>query len=325
MELPSARVGLNSNVLISRPETIQDILVDATRALGATMQYHEARLQAELLLAHALDISRSTLLARLGEPIAPDVAARYAANVARRAQHEPLAYILGHQEFFGLDFLVDRRVLIPRHETETLVVLALQRAQRVPHAAPVVVDVGTGSGALALALANHLPHARVFATDVSPDALAVAQINAARLQLDSRVTFRQGDLLEPMTEPFDLLVSNLPYIPSARFDQLPREVHAFEPRVALDGGADGLAVMLRLLAQMETHAARGAVGFFEISEEQGKAAVELFQRQFPRATVVLHQDLEGLDRAVEIRLQDAARAQADFGLLDGDGLPSDCC
>lgn len=307
--------------------TVQDVLLDATRVLGVSMEYHEARLQAELLLAHALETTRALLLARLGETITPDVAARYAANVARRAQHEPLAYILGHQEFYGLDFLVDRRVLIPRHETESLVVLALQRIQRVPHAAPVIVDVGTGSGAiaLALALAHHLPQARVFAIDISPDALAVAQTNARHLRLEERVTFRQGDLLEPATEPFDLLVSNLPYVPSQRFDQLPREVRAFEPRVALDGGADGLAVMRRLLAQMETHAARGAVAFLEISEEQGKAAVELSERQFPRATIVLHQDLEGLDRVLEIRFQDAARVQADFGLLDGDGLPSDCC
>ncbi|MDE3089738.1 MAG: peptide chain release factor N(5)-glutamine methyltransferase [Chloroflexota bacterium] len=305
--------------------TVQDILLDATRALGAVMEFHEARLQAELLLAHALETTRALLLARLSETVAPDAAARYAANVARRAQHEPLAYITGHQEFYGLDLLVDCRVLIPRHETETLVVLALQRIQRVPHAAPVIVDVGTGSGALVLALARHLPHARIYATDVSPDALAVARINAARLRLESRVVFLQGDLLAPVTEAFDLLVSNLPYIPSARFDQLPREIRGFEPRVALDGGADGLAVMRRLVAQIETHAARGAVGFLEISEEQGKAAVELFQRQFPRATVVLHQDLEGMDRAVEIRIQETERVQADFGLLDGDGIPSDCC
>ncbi len=312
-------------MLISKPETIQEALINATRALGASMEYHEARLQAELLLAHALETTRALLLARLGETITPDIAARYAANVARRAQHEPLAYILGHQEFYGLDLLVDRRVLIPRHETESLVVLSLQRIQRMPHASPVIIDVGTGSGALALALAQHLPQARVFAIDISPDALAVAQTNARHLRLEERVTFRQGDLLEPATELFDLLVSNLPYVPSQRFDQLPREVRAFEPRVALDGGADGLAVMRRLLAQIEAHAARGAVAFLEISEEQGKAAVEMSERQFPRATIVLHQDLEGLDRVLEIRFQDAARAQADFGLLDGDGLPSDCC
>jgi release factor glutamine methyltransferase len=280
--------------------TLQDALLDSTRALGATMGYHEARLQAELLLAHALETTRAMLLARLDEPMAPELVARYAANVARRAQHEPLAYILGHQEFYGLDFLVDRRVLIPRHETETLIELALQSARRSALASPVIIDVGTGSGAIALTLAQHLPQAQIRATDISPDALAVAQINATRLRLDARVQFRQGDLLERGAELFDLLVSNLPYIPNKRFEQLPREVRAFEPRVALDGGEDGLAVMRRLVAQLKAGAARGAVALFEISEEQGQAAVELAQQALPRATVALHQDLEGLDRVVEI-------------------------
>ena len=286
--------------------TVEDALIDATRALGTTMEYHEARLQAELLLAHALESSRAQTLARLNEAIPSEVAARYGANVARRARHEPLAYILGHQEFYGLDLLVDRRALIPRHETEVLVGLALEAARHATRAAPVVVDIGTGSGAIALALAKHLSQVRVFATDVSSDALQVARINAARLDLESRIVFVQGDLLEPLTEPFDLLVSNLPYIPSQRFDQLPREVRAFEPRVALDGGADGLVVMRRLITQMQAHAARGAVGFFEISEEQGKPAVELFERQFPHAAVVLHRDPEGLDRVLEIRFEGGA-------------------
>ena len=291
---------MTRDILISKPETVQEILVNATRALGATMRYHEARLQAELLLAHALEISRTLLLARLDETISPELAARYAANVARRAQHEPLAYILGHQEFYGLDFVVDRRVLIPRHETETLVELALAASRRAARASPVIVDVGTGSGAIALALAHHLPHARIFATDISPDALAVAQINAARLELESRVKFRQGDLLEPVVERFDVLASNLPYIPSRRFAELPREIRAFEPRVALDGGEDGLAVMRRLLAQLESHAARGATAFLEISEEQGEPAVELARQMLRCATAALHRDMEGLDRVIEI-------------------------
>lgn len=280
--------------------TIQDALLDATRALGMTMRgaYHEARLQAEILLAHARGLSRAGVLARLDDTLAPDVAARYAANVARRAQHEPLAYILGHQEFCGLDLLVDRRVLIPRHETETLVELALDRARAI--ASPVVVDVGTGSGAVALTLTHRLPRARVIAVDVSSDALAVAQMNAAHLNLQTRVEFLEGDLLAPETEPFDILVANLPYIPSKRFDQLPREVCAFEPRLALDGGADGLDVMRRLLTQIESHAARGAVVLLEISEEQGDAAVQLARAILPHAHVALHRDLEGLDRVVEI-------------------------
>ena len=279
--------------------TIQDALLDAVRALGVSMSYHEARLQAELLLAHALETSRAMMLARLDETITPEVAARYASNVARRVSHEPLAYILGRQEFYGIDFIVDRRVLIPRHETESLVHLALERARH--SATPTIVDVGTGSGALALTLAKHLPSAQIIAIDISGDALAVTQMNSARLGLQSHVRFLQGDLLGPLDQSFDILVTNLPYIPSCRFAQLPREVREFEPRLALDGGDDGLAVVRRLLSQLELRAARGATAFFEISEEQGAAAIDLFKRQFPRATVVLHKDLEGLDRVIEIR------------------------
>lgn len=284
--------------MIRKPETLQ-VLVNATRALGATMDCYEARLQAELLLAHALETTRALVLARLNETLAPEVARRFEANVARRAKHEPLAYIVGHQEFYGLDFIVDRRVLIPRHETETVVQLALERTRKM--ASPVIVDIGTGSGALALTLAYHLPQARVFAVDQSRDALDVARLNAKRLNLGSRVEFVQSDLLESLACPFDLLVANLPYIPTTRFDQLPREVRAYEPRQALDGGADGLEVMRRLLAQLQSRAIRGAVALLEISEEQGKAAMEAAYQSMPPAIVAVHRDLEGLDRVVEIQ------------------------
>ncbi len=283
--------------------TLQDALLDATRALGATMPYYDARLQAELLLAHALETTRESVLARLDEPLAPDVAARYAANVARRAKHEPLAYILGHQQFYNLDFVVDRRVMIPRHETEMLVQLALERARR--KNAPVIVDVGTGSGALAVTLAHHLPDARIIATDISRDALEVARLNARRLNVEGRIEFIESDLLERVTVPFDILVANLPYIPRARFDELPREIRAFEPRLALDGGEDGLVVFRRLLSQLSEHAARGAIALLEISEEQGQSALECVYRALPRAIALLHRDLELLDRVVEIVLSEA--------------------
>ena len=280
-------------------ETIQDALLDATRALGVTMEYHEARLQAELLLAHALETSRALMLARLDETIAPEVAARYAGNVARRAKHEPLAYILGHQEFYGLDFIVDRRVLIPRHETESLVQLALERARRLT--APVIVDVGTGSGAIALTLAHHLPQARVFALDSSLDALAVARMNAEHLRLVDRVEFSQSNLLEAFTPSFDLLVANLPYIPTARLAELIPEVTRFEPRAALDGGEDGLVVIRRLLTQLQKRPIQGTIALLEISEEQGQAVQSLIYRMFPNAMPVVHRDLEELDRVVEIQ------------------------
>ncbi len=290
------------DVLISKPQSIQEVLVNATRVLGMTMDFRQARLEAELLLAHALEISRTMLLARLNEAVGVDVAARFAANVARRGKQEPLAYILGHREFYGLDLMVDRRVLIPRYETELMIQIALDRTRRV--AEPLIVDIGTGSGAIALSLAHRLTRAQIFATDISREALAVAQINAARLHLN-RVQFLEGDLLTPIDEPFDLLMANLPYIPSVRYNQLPREIREFEPRVALDGGFDGLAVMRRLLMQIKGRARRGSIALFEISEEQSGAAMKLVRHELPLALAHVHRDLEGLDRVIEVNLNPA--------------------
>lgn len=290
-------------LLISHPETVQEVLVSAVRALGARHGYAAARLEAEILLAHTLKISRALLLARLGEPISSADAAQFAGMVARRAQHEPLAYIVGHQEFYGLDFIVDRRVLIPRRETEHVVELALGALKKIAHPEPVIADVGTGSGAIALALAHYTTQAKIFATDVSPDALAVAQMNATRLRLSERVEFRQTDLLKGIPAPLDLITANLPYIPLERESQLPREIREYEPRVATIAGLEGLSIIRRLLQQIEQHAARACFLFLEISEEQGEAAKDLAHALLPRAQVQVHRDLEGLDRVVEIRLQ----------------------
>jgi release factor glutamine methyltransferase len=285
--------------LISSPQTIQEILVNATRVLGTSMNYRKARLEAELLLAHSLEISRAMLLARLTDPVEVAVAAQFGANVARRSRQEPLAYVMGHREFYGLNLMVDRRVLIPRYETELMVQIALDRARRV--AQPVVVDIGTGSGAIALSLGHHLTSAHIYATDISHEALTVAQINASRLHLD-RVRFLESDLLIRLDEPFDLLIANLPYIPSARYDDLPREIREFEPRIALDGGFDGLSAMRRLLTQLKERSRRGSVALFEISEEQGDEAIRLVRRELPLALARVHRDLEGLDRVIEINL-----------------------
>jgi release factor glutamine methyltransferase len=289
-------------VLIAQPESVQEVLVSAVWALGLRMDYRSARLEAELLLAHALGLSRAGVLARLADPLDAETSARFAAMVARREQGEPIAYILGHKEFYGLDFVVDRRVLIPRPETELLVELALPALKTVAHSTPVVADVGTGSGALALAIAKNAPSARLIATDISPDAIAVARLNARRLNLADRVEFVVSDLLEAVREPIDLLLANLPYIPLRRYNQLPREIRHFEPRVALVGGLEGLSVVRRLLDQIEAHVTRAGIVFLEISEEQGQAARQLAETKFPQAQVRIHRDLEELDRVLEIGL-----------------------
>lgn len=289
-------------MLIAHPESVQEVLVSAVGALGVAMDYRSARFEAELLMAHALGISRTMLLARLSESISSEDAAKFAAMVARRAKREPLAYIRGHQEFYRLDFVLDRRVLIPRPETEMLVELALKSLKGVSHVEPVIADIGTGSGAIALAIAHNAQHTRIIASDISPDALAVAALNAKRLNLQDRIEFRQSDLLDGITTPIDILVANLPYIPLERLPQLPREIRDYEPRVATIAGLDGLSQIRRLLQQVGSHLERRGVVLLEISEEQGQAAVELAQAVLPQAKVQLHQDLEGLDRVVQIGL-----------------------
>jgi release factor glutamine methyltransferase len=146
-----------------------------------------------------------------------------------------------------------------------------------------------------------LPHARVIATDISQEAIEVAHQNAIRLNLESRAEFINSDLLEGVEVSFDVLVSNLPYIPSKRIEQLPKEIRTFEPLLALDGGEDGLELMRRLLSQLGSHAARGAMALLEISEEQGPIALEAARETLPHTYASLHQDLEGLDRAIEIK------------------------
>lgn len=290
-------------MIISSPENVQEALVSAVRAIGARNGYASARLEAEILLAQVLGISRTLLLAHLDDPISSADAAQFAGMVARRAQREPLAYILGHQEFYRLDLLVDRRVLIPRPETEHVVELALNALKQIPHPEPVIADVGTGSGAIALALAHNTAHTKIIATDISPDALVVAQLNAERLNLAGRIEFRSTDLLEGVTEPLDVVTANLPYIPLEREAQLPREIRVYEPRLATIAGLDGLSVIRRFLKQAEIHMARSSFIFLEISEEQGEQARALANAILPHAIVRVHRDLEGLDRVVEIRLQ----------------------
>jgi release factor glutamine methyltransferase len=289
-------------LLIANPESVQEVLVSAVRALGVSADYRTARFEAELLLANALGLSRARLLARLADPIDSPSAAQFAAMVARRAQREPIAYILGHKQFYALDLLVDHRVMIPRAESELLVELTLGALKTVAHSTPYVADIGTGCGAVAFAVALNAPHARLVATDISPDALAVAHMNAQRLQLEERVQLVLGDLLKPVETPVDVVTANLPYIPRRRLNEMPREIRHYEPRLALDGGPDGLDVIRRLLLQIPMHVARAAVLFLEISEEQGGQAIQLASSRFPKASVRLHRDLEGLDRVVEIQL-----------------------
>jgi release factor glutamine methyltransferase len=272
------------------------------------------RLDAELLLAHALNTNRAAVLARPERPLTPKELTSFRELVRRRAAREPLAYIVGHREFFGLMFRVDPRVLIPRPETELLVERALQ-AGRVGTEPVRIADVGTGSGAVSVTLAVHLPEAIVYALDDSAGALAVTADNARRHGVAERVCCLQGDLLAPLTEPVDIITANLPYVSTDEWDSLAPEIREYEPRSALDGGADGLDAIRRLLATAGQHLRpskgevrdAGAVVLLEIGASQGAAVTELARQHFERASVELCPDYAGLDRVLVITTASSSR------------------
>lgn len=257
-----------------------------------------AALDADLLLAHACGLTKEALYAHLDTPLAHTELAAYEELVWRRAAGEPVAYLRGYKEFFGLRFAVDRRVLIPRPETEALVeaVLAFLRRTRRTR----VADVGTGSGAIAVAVAVHAPDARVVATDASADALAVARANAAANGVADRVDLRLGDLLEPLDGAVDVVAANLPYLRDDAFEHLTgeRTSLAFEPRAAVVAGPDGLALIRRCVAQLPRALAAGGAAYFECDPPQALAVADLLRGAIAATTRVIP-DLTGSPRVVE--------------------------
>ncbi len=260
------------------------------------------RLDAELLLAHALETNRAAILAWPDRQLTPKELTSFRNLVWRRAAREPLAYVVGHREFFGLEFLVDPRVLIPRPETELLVESALRAArERTPPLR--IADVGTGSGAICVTLAVHLPDAIVYALDISPDALTVTAENAQCHGVADRVhgLLCDGhDLLAPLPEPVDLITANLPYVSTDEWETLAPEIRDYEPREALDGGANGLEVIRNLLGQASSLPGLAGPILLEIGASQGATVMALARQHFERASVELLQDYAGLDRVLFI-------------------------
>lgn len=254
-----------------------------------------ARLDAELLLGHALGWSRVQMMAERRRTLGEAELAAFGALVERRAQLEPVAYITGHKEFYGMEFEVTPAVLVPRPETELLVDLALAEARRLGQLSLRAADVGTGSGCIAVALAAHWRPVHVVAVDISEAALAVARRNVRRYGLGERVECVLGDLLGPVEPPLDLLVSNPPYTVLSAIDE---NVRRHEPHLALDGGPDGLEPYRRLLAQAPRWLRPGGAVFVEIGDTQGAAVAALARAHFPNGHIAVHQDLAGLDRVV---------------------------
>jgi release factor glutamine methyltransferase len=261
----------------------------------------EPRLEAELLLRHILGLDKAGLYSSLRERLVLQETSDFAALVQRRESREPGAYITGHREFFGLDLFVDRSVLIPRPETELLVEHVLHQASTTFADSCLIADIGTGCGAVAIAAAVNAPHARVYAVDISERALAVARANCERHRVLDRVTLLRGDLLNPVPEPVHVVVANLPYVREPEIDCLTPEVAVFEPRIALDGGVDGLREIGRLLEETQGHLLQGGAVLLEIGADQGPSVCAIARDLFPNGCIEVATDMGGLDRVVRIQ------------------------
>ncbi len=283
--------------------SIQEALIWATERL-ATAGCETPRLDAEILLCECAGVERAFLLAHGSEAVPADAWSRFQAWVARREKREPVAYITGHREFYGLDFAVTPAVLVPRPETEHVVDEALALARAKHRAAPTVfiADVGTGSGAIAVALAVHLPYAQVCALDSSREALEVAWRNADRHGVLGRMCLVQSDLLEHLPWAVDILVANLPYVADEEWPSLAPEIRFHEPAHALRGGANGLDLIRRLLAQTPERLRPGGAVVLEIGAGQADGVRRAAQAAFPNAHIRVARDYAGLDRVVIVQM-----------------------
>jgi protein-(glutamine-N5) methyltransferase, release factor-specific len=275
---------------------LSHLLLAATRRLEAGgIPAGEARREARILLGHALGISHEEMRLRPEREVSGEDAARFESLVARRAAREPLAYLTGTRPFYGLTFEVTPAVLIPRPETEFVVEAAL--AGLGPD--PKLLDVGTGSGCIAIAVAVNAPAATVYATDLSPEALAIARRNAARNGVAERITFAEGDLLAPVADagPFDVIASNPPYIAPEEIERLEPEVRDWEPRLALGTHPDALHFYRRLAAEAPPLLVSGGALIAEVGQGQAEAVMALW-RAVGLLDVHVIPDLAGIPRVV---------------------------
>jgi release factor glutamine methyltransferase len=274
--------------------------LNSARDTLAQKDIEDAPLEAELLLRHTLKINRTQLYLALEKELSPEDEKAFEILIARRLNGEPSAYITGHREFYGREFQVNHHTLIPRPESELLVETALRSAQN--HRISTIADIGTGCGAITISLALELPKAKIYATDISPAALEVAASNCQRHGVNS-VRLLQGDMLEPLPEPVDLIVANMPYV---RLSEL---APGFEPSLALDGGAKGTEVIAKLCRQAKDKITEGGTMLLEIGQGQSETISGLLHHLFPNGTTEVLPDLGGIERVVRLSLTEAKVAR----------------
>ncbi len=261
------------------------------------------RLDAEVLLAETLATDRVGLYTHFDQPLQPDELARFKELIRRRLRREPVAYILGRKEFWSLPLRVTPEVLIPRPETETLVAEALKILAPADGKDFRILEIGTGSGAISIALAKELPAATVVATDLSPKALAVAEENARRIGVRERLQLLPGNLFDPVEkrDAFDLIVTNPPYIPRGQFALLMPEIRDYEPRVALDGGKDGLDFFRRVLPAVDEYLRPGGWFLAEMGAGQGPQILKIAEKNPGLDCFAFAKDLGGINRVFKAR------------------------
>ena len=278
---------------------VREVIQQAHQTLEAA-GIPDARLEAEVLVMSVMRMTRQNIFAQQETEVGSRLEQDLAVLLEQRLQRTPLAYILGYREFYGINVMVTPSVMVPRPETENMVEHTLFMALMGMETRELVIaDVGTGSGAIAVNLAIHLPAAKIYAVDISEPALDVAAYNIRGHSVADRIRLGHGDLLDPVPEPVDVIVANLPYIPTGRIPTLQPEVQQ-EPVVALDGGPDGLDLVRRLLAQAPEKLKTPGIILMELDPEQFPAAEELARQHFPDAEISAEQDLTHRDRILVV-------------------------
>ena len=289
----------NKTVIHNSKFTIQNLVETIHNRL--TSKSDSPALDAQVLLSHVMGKPRSWILAHPEAEPTNDQQKILETDIKRVENGEPLPYVIGHWEFYGLEFKITPDTLIPRPETELLVEEALKWLQDHPGKSR-VVDIGTGSGCIAISLAANMPDLQVVATDISSAALAIASSNAKMHRVEEQIEFVRADLLSIRQETFNLICANLPYIPTKTLESL--EIYEREPTLALDGGPDGLSLIRRLLPQAAQNLVSGGLLLLEIETSLGKETVKLAQESFPTADIFLLSDLAGHNRLLCIQTAD---------------------
>jgi release factor glutamine methyltransferase len=273
---------------VKRRQVLQD-----ARKLLARHHIESASLTAEVLLRYALTLTRVRFYQEPDKELTPEQATAFKELLERHLKGEPVAYLTGNKEFYGLDFTVDSRVLIPRPETELLVAKAITLAT--DDNMTTVADIGTGSGAIAVALAVNLPDVKIFATDISEAALEAARRNCRRYNVENRITLLPGDLLSPLPTPVDLITANLPYVRTADLNE---NSIRYEPRPALDGGPDGLDLLRRFIPRVKDKLRNGGTVLLEIGQYQDEMVTSLIKTSYPGAEIQVYKDYAAIKRVI---------------------------